>query len=207
MNPANDIHIIRAKLAAHRPETEASLRVKRPASVALALRPGEKGLEALFIRRAEHDDDPWSGHMALPGGSKEENDASVEATARREAWEEVGLELSSDQLIGRLSDITGGRLEWFDMALSAFVYYVEEHPILTICDTEVAETVWIPLQFLMDPKNVSEFLWEMDPDKRLFPAFQFGPYTIWGLTYRIIAEFNSLFGIEIPVFEKVTRVE
>lgn len=207
MDPANDIHIIIEKLAAYRPATEASLRVKRPASVALVLRPGEKGLEALFIRRAEHDDDPWSGHMALPGGSKEENDASVEDTARREAWEEVGLELSVDQQIGRLSDITGGRLEWFDMALSAFVYYVEEHPILTLCDTEVAETVWIPLQFLMDPKNVSEFLWEMDPEKRLFPAFHFGPYTIWGLTYRIIAEFNSLFGIEIPVFEKVTRVE
>lgn len=207
MEPANDIHIVRAKLADYQPETEASLRVKRPASVALVLRPGEKGLEALFIRRAEHDDDPWSGHMALPGGSKEASDESVEATARRETWEEVGLELSPEQRLGRLSDITGGRLEWFDMALSAFVYYVEDHPILTPCETEVAETVWVPLHFLMDAANVGEFLWELDPDKRLFPAFHFGPYTIWGLTYRIIAEFNGLFGIEIPVFEKVTRVE
>jgi len=207
MFPYNDIHAIRERLATHAPDAAPSLRVKRPASVALVLAPGGKGLEVLFIRRAEHPEDPWSGHMALPGGGKNPDDADVEAAARREAREEVGLELGPDNLIGRLDDITGGRLEWFDMALSAFVYYLDAPPLLTPCEAEVAETVWVPLDFLMSPENVGEFLWELDPDCRLFPAFHFGHYTIWGLTYRIIANFNALFGVEIPVFEKVTRVE
>jgi len=207
MHPYNDIHTITARLATHQANDEPSLRVKRPAAVAMVLAPGAQGLEVLFIRRAEHPEDPWSGHMALPGGGKEAGDTGVEAAARREALEEVGLVLREDHLIGRLDDITGGRLEWFDMALSAFVYYLEAPPHLTPCEAEVAETVWVPLRFLMEPVNVGEFLWELDPDKRLFPAFHFGPYTIWGLTYRIIANFNALFGVDIPVFEKVTKAE
>ena len=39
------------------------------AAVALVLRPGDAGeLELLLIKRADYEGDPWSGHVALPGG-------------------------------------------------------------------------------------------------------------------------------------------
>ena len=63
------------------------------AAVALVLRPGTGGLEALFIKRAEHPDDPWSGHVGLPGGRAEDSDPGLVHTAVRETEEEIGLRL------------------------------------------------------------------------------------------------------------------
>jgi len=56
----------------------------RRAAVALILRDGAAGIELLFIRRAEHPMDPWSGQMAFPGGRAEPGDRDLEATAVRE---------------------------------------------------------------------------------------------------------------------------
>jgi 8-oxo-dGTP pyrophosphatase MutT (NUDIX family) len=65
------IDAVAERLRAHRPETEASARAQRQAAVAMILREGGGGLEALFIKRAEHPLDPWSGHMAFPGGGRD----------------------------------------------------------------------------------------------------------------------------------------
>ena len=62
--------------------------------------------EMLFIKRSMNPNDRWSGHVALPGGRQEENEALVE-TAKREALEEVGLDLSSSyeySYLGSLDD-------------------------------------------------------------------------------------------------------
>ncbi len=65
------------------------------AAVALVLRDaGPGGIELLFIRRAEHEKDPWSGHMGFPGGRAEPGDAGLEGTAVRETLEETGLDLA-----------------------------------------------------------------------------------------------------------------
>src|SRR5215203_7215657 len=72
------------------------------AAVALLLRERERGLEIFVIKRAEKSDDPWSGHMALPGGGWERGDKDVYDTARRETLEEIGVDLDEGRLLGRL---------------------------------------------------------------------------------------------------------
>ena len=54
------------------------------AAVAAILRQAPSGLEVLFIKRAERDGDPWSGHMAFPGGRREPHDSDLYSTALRE---------------------------------------------------------------------------------------------------------------------------
>src|ERR1700680_3050243 len=76
------------------------------AAVALVLRQGARGLEILLIKRAEHMDDPWSGHVALPGGREEPADASLQETAVRETLEETGIDLARDgEVLGALDDL------------------------------------------------------------------------------------------------------
>ena len=71
----------------------------RRAAVALILRdPGDGTLEFLMIKRADYEGDPWSGHVALPGGRHEQGDPTLEATAIRETWEETGCSRRSRSL-------------------------------------------------------------------------------------------------------------
>ena len=80
----------------------------------------------LMIKRAEHKDDPWSGHMAFPGGRKEKSDKAIIDTATREMHEELGFDITAatnSALIGRLSDVeTHRKLMPKPMVVSPFVF-------------------------------------------------------------------------------------
>lgn len=196
------------RLAAHEPDTEPSERASRHASVAMILRAGEStGLESLFIKRAEHPLDPWSGHMAFPGGRRDGDHETLEEVARRETLEEVGIDLSEEMLIGRLHDIGGGRLKTHEMSVSPFIYQYSEKTELSL-NYEVADAVWVPLEFMAHPENVTDYYYPNDPRNRPFPSFKVqNDYTIWGMTFRMVGSFFDLFGVELPTEGGMTDVE
>src|SRR6202008_3083129 len=92
----------------HRLRTRAPRRITETsaaqAAVAVILVPASDDLEALFIRRAEAAGDPWSGHIALPGGRRHLSDADLLRTAVRETLEETGIELPPDARLGELDE-------------------------------------------------------------------------------------------------------
>lgn len=201
------IERIRRVLASHDPSLHTGGKPDRHAAVAMVLRdsPGG-GAEALYIKRAEHPLDPWSGHMAFPGGHKDPTDRTLDEAARRETFEEVGLQLTDDMRIGRIDDLHGNRRHDFTITVSHFVYHFPHEVELTLND-EVADTVWVPLSYLADLKNVTPYLFPTDPERRNFPSYQYGPYTIWGMTYRMTGNFLRLFGVETPGDGPLTEVE
>ena len=74
------------------------------AAVALIVRP-RISMDVLLIKRSTNERDPWSGHMALPGGRWEPGDAGLKQTAIRETLEETGVDLTQESLeLGRLED-------------------------------------------------------------------------------------------------------
>src|SRR5262245_5919302 len=95
---------IRARLAAYEPKlADTSADGQSLAAVSLVfLAQGGGPAELLFIERALREGDPWSGHMAFPGGRRDRADADLVATSLRETREEVGLELGRP--IARLDD-------------------------------------------------------------------------------------------------------
>ncbi|HYN43940.1 MAG TPA: NUDIX domain-containing protein, partial [Thermoanaerobaculia bacterium] len=84
MSSGRDLVSLAVALSRLRTRRDDDVPVTRKAAVAVILRDGDGGVELLFIRRAEHPRDPWSGQMGLPGGRVDPGDASPLAAALRE---------------------------------------------------------------------------------------------------------------------------
>lgn len=195
-NSIRAIDIARA-LSAYSPRILPDGAARQRAAVAIALRDGSDGAEALLIRRAEHPLDPWSGHMAFPGGRFEPGDASLEATARRETLEEVGLALSPEDRIGRLDEQASASGGQGGILMAPFVYRIAQTPALAL-SPEVAEAVWIPLARFARPGQLAPYRPDGGAAGPAYSSLRIGAYTIWGMTYRTIANLMSLLGARLP---------
>jgi 8-oxo-dGTP pyrophosphatase MutT (NUDIX family) len=164
------------------------------AAVALVLRPKGRGLEALFIKRAEHPNDPWSGHVGLPGGRAESHDEGLVQTAIRETAEEIGLSLARDlHLLGPLDETRAtARTKSIDLKIAPFVFAAEDAPDTLTLSDEVAATHWIPLALLFDSNHAASVTMEHAGQILRFPAIEVRGLTIWGLTLRMLRNFETL---------------
>lgn len=164
----------------------------REAAVTLVLRPREE-LELLLIKRAEHEHDPWSGHMALPGGRREPGDADLIATAFRETWEETGVPLFRvGSLLGALDEIRPGNPRLPRIVIAPYVVSVSPDTSASTVSPEVDAVLWVPLTALRDPEAVSEILVELEEGARAYPSLRYRDYVIWGLTHRILMQFLEI---------------
>jgi 8-oxo-dGTP pyrophosphatase MutT (NUDIX family) len=198
---------IRESLSRHQPHLVAPEPGNSAAAVALVLAGRQDDLSLCFIRRAEHPLDPWSGHMALPGGRWDPTDPHPRAAAERETLEEVGLSLDDSHWIGPLSDVLV-RLGGEDrrdrrMILSPFVYYLGEELAPFVPNHEVAEAFWIPLGYLWDARNMDSLEWERDGRRLLYPAIRFRDSSIWGLTFRVLTLFSDVLDSPLPHLEEI----
>src|SRR5262249_41037346 len=151
--------------------------------------PGEA--EILLIRRAEHPGDPWSGHMAFPGGRRDEADPSLAATAIRETREEVGLDLATHgELLTRLPDVpAGARGKRVGLTIAPFVFALRGEPALAL-NGEVAEALWAPLGALGRREGAGTVPYQRDGVSFELPCIRVDGRVIWGLTYHML---ESLF--------------
>lgn len=190
---------IRRALAAHEPEVLASDGL-RQAAVAVVLRGDPVRPELLFIERAQHASDPWSGHMAFPGGRIEPDDASARRAAERETFEEVGVGLEDAERLGRLDDMQGHRVSGVPrLVVSAFVYHVTA-PVELVPNYEVSQAFWFPVSALLDDERHVDYATTQIAGMR-FPGIQVGEpgrHVVWGLTYRFLEEFLRIVGRPLP---------
>ena len=196
-------------LATHRPAAPPSSRPGlRRAAVAIILRERASrdrdsrsedrpttGPEILFIRRAEKAGDPWSGHMAFPGGHADDEDASMLDTACRETLEEIGLDLSSHgRHLGALEhhQVTP-RGRTIDMLIVPHVFAVAPSDMELTPNHEVAEIVWTPLDPIVRGINHTTEDRVVMGTPTTFNGYRVnGGHFVWGLTYRILNAFFSV---------------
>lgn len=167
----------------------------RWAAVALVLR-GTRVADAelLFIRRAERVGDPWSGHVAFPGGRHERADPSLEHTARRETHEELALDLSvSAELVGVLDDLRPRSSVLPSIVVRPFVFVLRQEVELQP-NEEVHSTFWIAMSDLRDPARATEHVFDRDGSRLRFPAYRSGDDVVWGMTERIVTQFLAVAG-------------
>lgn len=162
----------------------------RWASVAAVLRVKEEP-ELLFIKRAEVAHDPWSGHVAFPGGRREPIDATLEATAVRETFEELALDLRAGRLLGRLDDIAPRSRSLPPVIVRPFVALVADD-VQFVHSREVAAAFWVPLAELQRHDARAEHPVLVNGVSARFPGYRVDEYVVWGLTERIVRQLLSL---------------
>ncbi len=159
------------------------------AAVAAAVRDGDHGAEILFIERSAKKGDPWSGQMAFPGGRTSPTDADSVATAIRETKEELDIDLSGTQVLGRLSDLEGGpRGSRQRLRVTPHLFWMSgRRPTITL-NHEVAAAIWVPVEQLVDKKRYVDYPYPpLGSD--LWPGIAVeGERIIWGLTLRMLVD-------------------
>jgi 8-oxo-dGTP pyrophosphatase MutT (NUDIX family) len=167
------------------------------AGVAVVMRDVGVDVEMLLIRRAEREGDPWSGHIAFPGGRIDPVDDGPRAAAERETMEEVNLALRDDEYLGRLDDLTGAG---DSVRVSAFLYAIDRDVDLR-GNYEVDEVFWVRLRDLLDRDRHLDYEWRWRDTDVTMPAIRVldgeGP-VLWGLTYRFVERFLGIMGQKIP---------
>ncbi|MBI3297271.1 MAG: CoA pyrophosphatase [Elusimicrobia bacterium] len=177
-----DIDAVRKALGARAPVRLREPRARR-AAVALVLVPGRKGLHGLFIRRARHPKDPWSGQIGLPGGRHEGVDRSLFHTAVRETAEETGVRLSQAHLLGELDDLHPRSRSLPDIVVRPFVFALPERPAVVASD-EVAYPLWLSLAALRETPGTA---YPRVRGRRFeVPCRRAGRHMVWGMTHRIL---------------------
>jgi len=161
----------------------------RWAAVALVLR-GDTLDDAalLFIRRAVRVGDPWSGHVAFPGGRRDATDTTLEVTARRETREELALDLDAEaELLGVLDDLRPRAASLPSIAVRPFVFRLSRDVEL-VPNEEVQSTFWVPMSALLDPARAVEHVFDRGGVRLRFPAYRWGDDVVWGMTERLVTQ-------------------
>ncbi len=163
------------------------------AAVSVVVR-GRPDIDLLLIKRARSERDPWSGHMAFPGGRRELRDASLQATAARETLEETGLDLEHLGMpLGRLDEVRPGSVRLPKLTIAPFVYGVPARAEARVASREVDAIHWVPLDVLRAPATHGDVEIPLPGGTRTFPCYHVADEIVWGLTYRILRRFLELY--------------
>ena len=165
----------------------------RRAAVAVVLRhTSDDVVELLLIKRSERDDDPWSGHVALPGGRFDPTDATLQDTAIRETREETGIDLARDGVVlGMLDELRPRTPVLPPIIVTPFVAIVRSDVAIETSD-EVAVAFWVALSSLADPTLAVDADVTARGATWRVPSYLLGGHIVWGMTERILRNLQGL---------------
>jgi 8-oxo-dGTP pyrophosphatase MutT (NUDIX family) len=150
---------------------------------------GGPGWHILYTRRTElvqHH----KGQVSFPGGRASPGDSSLEATALREAFEEIGLHPSHVRILGRMGKLMTGS----NHLITPVVGIIPWPYKFTVEPNEVSRVFTIPIDWLADSAHYTIHPREFPPDSPVPPQFRrlqiicFTPYhgeVLWGATAEV----------------------
>jgi len=162
---------------------------RKTAAVLILIFPDENGEANLVLTERSPGEHRHAGQISLPGGGVDEDDASIEAAALREAYEEVGL--NPDEPGMRIQ----GVLPEMDVRVSGFmvhpvVAFVDHQPQLTPDGYEVASIFSAPLATFLPQAPIETVTAERDGYRLRYGGYRVGPHHIWGATAMMLGRFG-----------------
>ena len=143
-------------------------------------------LEVLLILRAVREGDPWSGQVALPGGRRDPQDATLQDTAIRETLEETGIDIAEHGLVlGTLDELRPRTPHLPPIIVTPYVAVVAPDLSLAISD-ELADAFWAPWTTFEDPTRIDERTINVRGADWTVSSYAVGEQIVWGMTERML---------------------
>ena len=160
----------------------------RPGAVLIVLYPQGNSTYFPLIKRPEYIG-AHSGQIALPGGKVDAIDKDFEATALREAEEEVSVNRNDVKILGHLTELF---VPVSNFIIYPYVGYLNVAPVLKPEPREVAEIIRADINQIFDPANVKQKEIIVRSQQLQAPYFDYNGHMIWGATAMILAEFSEV---------------
>ncbi len=177
----------------HRPVTSEILKnltEYKASAVAIILFENQDDHHFILIQRTEYNG-KHSGQISFPGGKKEESDTSFEHTARRESFEEIGIDLGDATLLGKLSPVY---IPVSGFLVEPFVFHYPYTPKFQLQDREVASIFSVPIKELLQETVISTM--NISSENKLVmknvPCFNLQEKQVWGATALMINELREV---------------
>ena len=152
--------------------------------------------ELIYTQRSSHLS-THSGEVSFPGGKADKTDSSLFGTALRESHEEISLNSDDVTELGKLNYI----ISRHNIEVNPFVASVDQSQALEP-NEEIQEIFTVPLDFLLDSKNIQRERIERQGSVWQVPTWNIKNQKIWGLTAMITINFlNVCFDANIEILE------
>ena len=173
------------------------------ASVCVLVAGADRTPGVCLVRRAKWADDPWSEHIALPGGSRTGSETPAE-TATREVREEVGISITDAEALTALPQLQirlAGRER--TLVLDSFVYHVTGPVPALRCSPEIHSAFWVPVTDLWNPANLDHLALGDRGDTLVYPAVRLPQGMVFGITLRVLTLLSDRLGIPLRHLEEI----
>lgn len=160
----------------------------KPSSVLMLIYPSQGEAHTVFIKRQQYEG-VHSGQISFPGGKKDPTDRDMQHTALREANEEIGLDISSVRIIGKLSDVF---IERSNHLVHPFVGTIAQLNPLVPDNREVHKIIHVPVQDLVMHPPIEYFEFKRNGYKVNMPYYPLQGEILWGATAMMVSEFIAI---------------
>lgn len=164
----------------------------RMSAVGIHIFPKNNSFYCILIQRPSYQG-VHSAQVSFPGGKAEQSDPTIEYTARRESWEEVGIQMNDAELLGK---ITAVYIPVSNFLVEPFVYYLQKEPTFKLDDREVDSLILFDLKDLMSPHCIERGTVNLGNGfkKKDIPYFNIENKVIWGATAMMLSELRDILG-------------
>ncbi len=130
-----------------------------------------------------------SAQISFPGGKAEQSDTNKQHTAKREAFEEVGIKQEDINIVKQMTD---AYIPPSNFLVTPFIGTLDYAPTFTK-NHEVEEIIEVKLSDLLNDNNIiiknmsTSYMKSID-----IPCFKLNDYIVWGATAMILSEIKDL---------------
>jgi len=165
------------------PQADASI-----AAVLIILYQHNDSVNTVFIQRPDYEG-VHSGQISFPGGRKELEDTDIIKTALREAYEEVGVDLSEISVVGTLTPLF---IPVSKTIVTPVAGWTNNKPAFKIQEEEVVYLIEGDLKKFLNPSIIKIKRFDILGEMRNIKYFDYEGHIIWGATAMILNELLAI---------------